>query len=112
MTTILILTALLVIPAGFLIVIGDEMDPIEQAQNILKKRAKESGDRTQLRARLAELGKGNDQDYEDFRLKQYGYCAGAAAMGVLRHCGGDCHGHRRGIDLFGKEASGIVPPPA
>ena len=83
MTTILILTALLVIPAGFLIVIGDEINPIEQAQNILKKRAKESGDRTQLRARLAELGKGNDQDYEDFRLKQYGYCAGAAAIGFV-----------------------------
>ncbi len=83
MITILVLTALLVIPAGFLIVIGDEIDPIEQARKIAKRSAKESVDRTQLRARLAELGQSSDKDYEEFRLRQYGYCAGAAAIGFV-----------------------------
>lgn len=83
MTTILFLTALLVLPAGFLIVIGDEIDPIEHARKIAKKSAQRSSDRNQLHARLAELGKGNEKDYEEFRLRQYGYCAGASAIGFV-----------------------------
>ena len=46
MNAILLVTALLAIPAGFLIVIGDEVDAIEEAQRIAKKSAKKSGDRT------------------------------------------------------------------
>jgi hypothetical protein len=30
--------------------------------------------------RLEELGKVSDKDYEEFRIRQYGYCAGAAAV--------------------------------
>jgi len=87
MTTILIITALLVIPAGFLIVIGDEINPIEQAQSFAKRQAKKSLDRSQLRTRLAELGKGSDQDYEAFRMKQYGYCASATAISFVLFLG-------------------------
>ena len=83
MTNILIVTALLVIPAGFLFLIGDEIDPIAKARKIAKQSAQESKDRTQLRARLAELGKGTDKDYEDFRMKQFGYCVSAAAIGFV-----------------------------
>ena len=71
MNTILLVTALLVIPAGFLIVLGDEIDPIEQAQRIIRKNARKSGDHTQLRSRLEELGQGTEKDYVDFRIKQY-----------------------------------------
>jgi len=80
MNAILLLTALLVIPAGFLIVIGDELDPIEEVQSIVTRNAKKSGDRTQLRARLEELGRTSEREYVDFRIKQYGYCAAAAAL--------------------------------
>ena len=34
MITTLVITALLVIPAGFLIVIGDQVDPLEEAKRI------------------------------------------------------------------------------
>jgi tight adherence protein C len=80
MNAILLLTALLVIPAGFLIVMGDDIDPIEEAQRIVRKNAKKSGDRTQLRSRLEELGRASDKEYVDFRIKQYGYCAAAAVL--------------------------------
>jgi tight adherence protein C len=80
MNAILLLTALLVIPAGFLIVIGDELDPIEEVQSMVTRNAKKSGDRTHLRSRLEELGRTSEREYVDFRIKQYGYCAAASAL--------------------------------
>ncbi len=66
MTLLFLVTALLVIPAGFLIVIGDEINPLEEAKRVSKRSAMRSHDRTDLRARLDELGKGSDRDYEEF----------------------------------------------
>ena len=80
MSAILLVTALLAIPAGFLIVIGDEIDPIADAQRFIRKNTKKSGDRTQLRSRLEELGQGTEKDYVDFRIKQYGFCAATSAL--------------------------------
>jgi tight adherence protein C len=77
----ILVTALLVIPAAVIILIGDEIDPLEQAKRASRQSARKSDDRTQLRIRLEELGRGSDNDYEEFRIKQYGYCAAAAAMG-------------------------------
>ena len=74
-------TALLVIPAGFRFVIGDEIDPLVEARRIVRKNVRSSGDRTQLRSRLEELGCSTEKDYVDFRIKQYGYSAAASAIG-------------------------------
>ena len=81
MNVVFLVTALLVIPAGFLIVIGDEIDPLAEARRIVRKNAKRSGDRTQLRFRLEELGRGTEKDYVDFRIRQYGYSAATSAIG-------------------------------
>ena len=81
MITTIFVTALLVIPAAILIVIGDQVDPLSEAKRISRKSARASNDKTQLRIRLEELGKGSDKEYEEFRIKQYGYCAGSAAVG-------------------------------
>ncbi len=75
-----VLTALLIVPAAILILVGDQVDPLSEARRISRKTARSSDDRTQLRIRLEELGKGSDKDYEDFRIKQYGYCAGSGAL--------------------------------
>lgn len=80
MNVIFLVTALLVIPAGFLIVLGDETDPIEETQRIIRKSAGKSGDRTQLRIRLEELGRSSEKEYVDFRIRQYGYCAATSAL--------------------------------
>jgi tight adherence protein C len=82
MNAILLITALLAIPAGFLIVLGDQTDPIEEARRILRRNAKKSGDRTQLRLRLEELGRGSENEYVDFRIKQYGFCASSFAVSI------------------------------
>jgi tight adherence protein C len=83
MIIVLTLTALLIFPAAFLIVIGDVIDPLEQAQKIARSQARKSRDRSQLRARLEEVGRGNQKEYEMFRIKQYGYSAGTVAIGLV-----------------------------
>ena len=76
----LLVTALLVIPAAALILIGDRLDPLSEAKKFSRKSARTSADTTNLRIRLEELGKATELDYEKFRIKQYGYCAGSAAI--------------------------------
>jgi tight adherence protein C len=83
MIIVLSLTALLIFPAAFLIVIGDETDPLEQAQKIARSQARKSRDRSQLRLRLEEVGRGNQNEYEIFRIRQYGYSAGTVAIGLV-----------------------------
>ena len=70
MTTSLIVTALLIIPAAILILIGDQFDPLEEARRISRKNARASNDKTQLRSRLEELGLGTEQEYEDLLEKK------------------------------------------
>lgn len=83
MISIFLITALLIIPAAILIIIGDQVDPFTQAKNASRQSARKSQDRTHLRIRLEELGQGSDRDYEEFRIKQYGYCAAAGAVGFV-----------------------------
>ena len=80
MVMTLIVTFLLIVPAAILILVGDQVDPLSDAKRVSRKAARVSDDRTQLRIRLEELGKGSDKNYEDFRIKQYGYCAGSGAL--------------------------------
>ncbi|NCX51762.1 MAG: hypothetical protein EBW99_00005, partial [Actinobacteria bacterium] len=60
-----VITALLIIPAAILILVGDQVDPFSEAKRISRKTARASDDRTQLRIRLEELGKASDKDYEE-----------------------------------------------
>ena len=78
-----LITALLILPAAFLIVAGDHANPLEEARKVITRNAKESDDRTAVRARLDELGKSSEKDYEVFRIKQYGYSASGAALSLI-----------------------------
>ncbi|MDE3227952.1 MAG: type II secretion system F family protein [Acidobacteriota bacterium] len=83
MSLLFFITALLVIPAALLIVIGDHLDPLEEARRIVRKNAKASDDRSAVRARLEELGRGTEKEYEEFRVKQYGYSAASASVSLI-----------------------------
>jgi tight adherence protein C len=80
--TTLLVTALLVIPAAVLILIGDHVDPINEVRKLSRLSARKSADTTNLRVRLEELGKATELDYEQFRIKQYGYSAGSSAIAI------------------------------
>ena len=83
MSLMFLITALLIVPAAFLIVAGDQANPLEEARKVIMRNAKESDDRTAIRARLEELGKAGEKDYEVFRIKQYGYSASGAAVALI-----------------------------
>jgi tight adherence protein C len=83
MILVLFLTALLIFPAAFLIILGDGKDPLEQAQKFARSNVGKTRDRSQLRVRLEELGRGNQKEYEIFRIRQFGYSAGAVAIGLV-----------------------------
>lgn len=83
MSLLYFITALLVIPAALLILVGDQLDPLEEARRIVRKNAKASDDRSAVRVRLEELGKGADKEYEEFRIKQYGYSVASAALTLI-----------------------------
>jgi hypothetical protein len=53
----MLVTALLVIPAAALIIVGDRLDPLSEAKSFSRKSARASADTTKLRIRLEELGK-------------------------------------------------------
>jgi tight adherence protein C len=80
MSAIFLVTALLVIPAGILILIGDQFDPAEDVHRLVKIKAKKITDRTELRSRLEELGRNTEKEYVDFRIRQFGYCASSGAL--------------------------------
>lgn len=80
MSLLLLITALFVIPAAFLIVIGDQTDPYKYAQGAISKSAKNIADRTDVHSRLHELGKRSEKEYEEFRIKQCAYCASSASL--------------------------------
>ena len=80
MSAIFLVTALLVFPAAFLIVIDEQIDSSKDFQRLVKVKAKGIKDRTYLRSRLEELGRNTEKEYVDFRIKQYGYCASGAAL--------------------------------
>ena len=80
MIATLLVTALLVIPAAALVLVGDQLDPLTEAKKFSRKSARTSSDTTQLRIRLEELGRAADLDYEKFRIKQYGYSAASGAI--------------------------------
>ena len=83
MSMIFLITALLVFPAAVLIVIGDQEYPIEEAKRISLKRLGKTQDRSGLKTRLEELGYSNQRDYEEFRIKQYGFCLASGMLGLL-----------------------------
>ena len=83
MSLLFFITALLVIPAALLIVIGDHLDPLEEARRFVRKKAKVSDDRSAVRARLEEFGKGTEKEYEEFRVRQYGYSAASSSIGFV-----------------------------
>jgi tight adherence protein C len=83
MNLLFLVTALLIFPAALIIVVGDQANPLDEARKLIARNAKDSDDRTDVRARLEELGKSSEKDYEAFRIKQYGYSASGAAISLI-----------------------------
>lgn len=80
MFKIIFISMLFAIPGGLLFVLDVKVDPIKVLERRAKTAAAQSRDKSGIRARLEELGKNAESDYENFRLRQCGFCASSAAL--------------------------------
>jgi tight adherence protein C len=77
---IILIAMLFAIPGALLIAANDEIDLLAELNRRANIRATGVRDRTGIHARLEELGKRTERDYQDFRIRQFGFCASAAAI--------------------------------
>lgn len=79
MVQIILVSMLFAIPGGLLIAFN-EIDPLKELESKSRKAVLNSTDRTNIHARLEELGKPNESDYQNFRIRQIGYCASGSVL--------------------------------
>jgi tight adherence protein C len=79
MIQIILVSMLFAIPGALLIAFND-IDPLLELELRSRKMAISSRDRTNIHARLEELGKPTERDYQNFRIRQFGYCTSGAVL--------------------------------
>ncbi len=80
MLQILFVSMLFAVPGALLIASNEQFNLFKEVERSAKVRAIQMRDRTRIHTRLEELGKRTERDYEDFRIRQLGYCASAAML--------------------------------
>ncbi len=80
MLHIILIAMFFAIPGALLLSISDDDPLLGQLQRKVNVRALKTQDRTGIHARLEELGKRTERDYQDFRIRQFGYCTSAATL--------------------------------
>ena len=80
MFTIILIAMLFAIPGGTLFAFDSEVDPLKELERRAKSAVSQSRDKSGIHLRLEELGRSNERDYQDFRIRQFGFCAASAAI--------------------------------
>lgn len=80
MFIILFISMLFAIPGGLLFMLDSQADPFKELERRAKTGLAHTRDRSGVHGRLEELGKSDERDYENFRIRQIGFCAASAAM--------------------------------
>lgn len=71
---------LFAIPGGLLFIFDSAGNPFKELERGARASVGKSRDKSGIHLRLEELGKGSEQDYQNFRIRQIGFCAASAAM--------------------------------
>ena len=80
MFTIVFVSMLFAVPGGLLFVLDPNSDPIKILERRAKAAAAQSRDKSGIHSRLVELGRSSELDYENFRIRQIGFCAASASL--------------------------------
>ena len=80
MFRIIFISMLFAVPGGLLFILDSKVDPIRELEKRAKSAAAKSRDKSNIHSRLEELGRGSELDYENFRIRQIGFCAASAAL--------------------------------
>ncbi len=79
MLTILFVAMLFAIP-GAMLFANNDLDPLVELRRQTTNVVTNTRDRTGIHTRLEEIGKRTERDYQDFRIRQSGYCASGSAV--------------------------------
>lgn len=80
MFTILFISMLFAIPGGLLFIFDANGDPFKELERRAKVAATKTQDKRGVHLRLEELGKRSELDYQNFRIRQIGFCAASATL--------------------------------
>ena len=80
MFTIILIAMLFAIPGGTLFAFDSQVDPLKELERRAKSALSQTRDKSGIHLRLEELGRSNERDYQDFRIRQFGFCAASAAI--------------------------------
>ena len=80
MFTIILIAMLFAIPGGILFAFHSQSEPLKELERRAKSAVSQTRDKSGIHFRLEELGRGTERDYQNFRIRQFGFCAAAAAM--------------------------------
>ncbi len=89
MLKIILIAMLFAIPGGLLFMLDTQVDPFKELERRAKAGVAKTRDKSQVHARLEELGKASELDYQNFRIRQIGFALTSAAMvlvlGLVSH---------------------------
>ena len=80
MVQIILISMLFAVPGVLLYATSDEIELLNELGSRAKIRVAGVKDRTGIHERLEELGKRTERDYQDFRIRQSGFCIAAATL--------------------------------
>ncbi len=80
MLTVLFISMLFAIPGGLLLIFDSQGDPFKELERRARVAATKSQDKRGVHLRLEELGKCSELDYQNFRIRQIGFCAASTTL--------------------------------
>lgn len=80
MFTIIFISMLFAVPGGLLFIFDSQDNPFKELERRTKAAIAHTRDKSGVRFRLEELGKSDERDYQNFRIRQIGFCAASSAM--------------------------------
>ena len=83
MFTIICISMLFAIPGALLFAFDADGDPFKVLENRAKAGAAQTRDKSNIHQRLDELGKNSELDYQNFRIRQIGFCCSSATLTVV-----------------------------
>ncbi len=83
MITTILIAMLFAVPGGLLFIFDKDADPLKELERRAKASAAQVRDKSGIHLRLEELGRSSEVDYQNFRIRQIGFCVASATMAMV-----------------------------
>jgi len=80
MIRIISIAMLFAIPGALIFTLDSDADPLKELSSRTKASAARTRDKSGVHLRLEELGMSGEQDYQNFRIRQFGFSASGSAI--------------------------------